>query len=222
VIRSGHPTVHWQKAVERILDAYLGPPPAAFSFDGKTFDPVSFASHLKIIPGNYSSFTSYSHHPFNQFFILEIPDNYMNGSYFNVQIGQMADIINYALDNGYTVLWDGDVGEKGFSQKEGIALLPVNPVADSLFIKPTEEIVVTQENRQTAFMSYRTTEDHLMHLVGRAKDQNGNTFYIIKNSWGESGTFKGFLYMSESYLKMKTVSITVHQNGIPKDILKRM
>lgn len=222
VIRSGHPTVHWQTAVERILDAYLGPPPASFSYDGKTYDPITFASQLKLIPGDYYSFTSYSHHPFNQFFVLEIPDNYLNGSYFNVKIGQMADIIDYALDNGYTVLWDGDVGEKGFSQKEGIALLPEDPNADSLFLKSVAEIEVTQENRQAAFMSYRTTEDHLMHLVGRAKDQDGNTFYIIKNSWGERGTYKGFLYMSASYLKMKTVSITVHKDGIPKDILKLM
>ena len=130
-------------------------------------------------------------------------------------------MIDHALENGYSVLWDGDVGEKGFSQKEGIALLPVNPNADSLFLKPaTDEIFVTQENRQAAFMSYRTTEDHLMHLVGRAKDQDGNKYYIIKNSWGERGTYKGYLYMSSSYLKMKTVSITLHKDGIPSGIMK--
>jgi bleomycin hydrolase len=134
----------------------------------------------------------------------------------------MVNIIDHALENGYTVLWDGDVGEIGFSQKEGIALLPVDPNADSLFIKPPKEVIVTQENRQAAFMSYRTTEDHLMHLVGRARDQHGNTYYIIKNSWGERGTYKGFLYMSENYLKMKTVSITVHRDAIPKDIFKSM
>jgi bleomycin hydrolase len=222
VIRSGHPSAHWQNAVESILDAYLGPVPATFNFNGETYNPKAFAETMKIEPEMYYSMTSYSHHPFNQYFILEVPDNYLNGSYFNVRVDELAGIIDFALENGFTVLWDGDVGEKGFSQKEGIALLPLNPTADSLFIKPTEEIVVTQENRQAAFMSYRTTEDHLMHLVGRARDQEGHVYYIIKNSWGERGTYKGFLYMSESYLKMKTVSITVHKDGIPKDIIKLM
>jgi bleomycin hydrolase len=222
VIRSGHPTVHWQKAVESILDAYLGPAPSSFVHQGKTYDPNSFASYVNIKPDDYYSLTSYTHHPYYQYFILEIPDNYLNGSYFNLMIDELADVIDYSLENGFSVLWDGDVGEKGFSQKEGIALLPSNPNTDSLFLKPTEELQVTAENRQAAFLSYRTTEDHLMHLVGRAKDQNGTVYYIIKNSWGERGKHKGYLYMSESYLKMKTVSITVHKNGIPNAIFKLM
>jgi bleomycin hydrolase len=218
VIRGGHPTLHWGQAVEGILDAYLGKVPASFTYENKSYDPMAFADMMEIKSEDYYSYTSFSHHPFHQYFILEIPDNYMNGSYFNVEIDELVRIIDYALENGYSVLWDGDVGEKGFSQKEGIAILPVNPNADSIFIKAVDEIVVTQENRQAAFMSYRTTEDHLMHLVGRAKDQDGDAYYIIKNSWGERGTYKGFLYMSANYLRMKTVSISLHKDGVPKDI----
>ena len=218
VIRSGHPTVHWSKAVNGILDAYLGKVPASFTYENKSYDPMAFADMMEIKSEDYYSYTSFSHHPFHQYFILEIPDNYMNGSYFNVEIDELVRIIDYALENGYSVLWDGDVGEKGFSQKEGIAILPVNPNTDSIFIKAVDEIVVTQENRQAAFMSYRTTEDHLMHLVGRAKNQDGDAYYIIKNSWGERGTYKGFLYMSANYLRMKTVSISLHKDGVPKDI----
>jgi bleomycin hydrolase len=101
-----------------------------------------------------------------------------------------------------------------------MAILPVNPDDDSLFIKPCKELEVTQENRQAAFMSYKTTEDHLMHLIGKATDQDGNVYYIIKNSWGERGKYKGLLYMSKNYLEMKTVSISVYKDGIPKDIIK--
>jgi len=222
VIKNGHPGRHWNKALEGILDAYMGPLPFDFTYENKNYDPMSFADLTGIRSENYFSVTSFNHHPFHRYFILEIPDNYMNGSYFNVKLDEMVSIIDYALEHGYSVLWDGDVGEKGFSQKEGVAVLPVNPGSDSIFTKPGKEIVVTQENRQAAFMSYRTTEDHLMHLVGWAKDQNGEVYYIIKNSWGERGTYKGFLYMSLSYLKMKTVSITVYKDGIPKEILKVM
>jgi len=222
VIRSGHPGAHWEQAVEGILDAYLGPSPSTFIYENKSYDPWSFADLMGIMSENYYSFTSFNHHPFYKYFILEIPDNYMNGSYFNVKIDEMAGIIDHALENGYSVLWDGDVGEKGFSQKEGVAVLPLDPGSDSIFIKPGHEVLVTQENRQTAFMSYRTTEDHLMHIVGRAKDQNGEIYYIIKNSWGERGVYKGLLYMSVNYLKMKTVSITVYKDGISKEILRMM
>ncbi len=222
VIKNGHPGMHWNKALEGILDAYLGPLPSDFIYDGKTYDPQSFADLAGIKSEEYYSFTSFSHHPFHKYFILEIPDNYMNGSYFNVMLDEMAGIIDHALEQGYSVLWDGDVGEKGFSQKEGVAVLPVNPGTDSIFTKPGKEIIVTQDNRQDAFTSYRTTEDHLMHIVGRAKDQNGEVYYIIKNSWGERGKYKGLLYMSVNYLKMKTISISVHKNGVPKEILKLM
>lgn len=220
VIKDGHPSQHWPTAVEGILDAYMGPVPTSFTYENKTYDPRSFADFLGINSKNYISFTSFNHHPFQQYFILEVPDNYMSGSYFNVPIDDLVIIIDYALEHGYSVLWDGDVGEKGFSQKEGVAVLPVNPANDSVFVKPGKEITVTQENRQAAFESYRTTEDHLMQITGRAKDQNGEIYYLIKNSWGERGEYKGFLYMSINYLRMKTISITVNRDGVPKDVEK--
>lgn len=218
VIKSGRPGNHWRNAVNGILDAYLGPVPKDFAYEGQTLHSMSFADQMDIESDEYRSITSFSHHPFYEDFILEIPDNYMNGSYYNVKLDEMVGIIDYAIEHGYSVLWDGDVGEKGFSQKKGMALLPANPEDSNLFVKPVDEIVVTQESRQAAFMSYRTTEDHLMHLVGRAKDQDGAIYYIIKNSWGYRGPYEGFLYMSANYLKMKTVSITLHKDGIPKGL----
>ena len=129
---------------------------------------------------------------------------------------------NNALDKGYSVAWDGDVSEKGFSAKNGIAVVPIDPDREDLFSKPGNEKVVTQEERQEQFESYSTTDDHLMHLTGLAKDRDGNKYYLIKNSWGEISEYKGYLYMSEAYLQLKTVAILVHKDAIPSRIAKKM
>jgi len=220
VIKARHPSTHWQNALEGMLDAYLGPVPESFMYNGKSYTARTFADMTGIEGKDYSSFTSYTHHPFHHSFILEIPDNYMNNSYFNLKLDELVEIIDQGLQEGYSILWDGDVGEKGFSQKEGIAVLPLDPKADSIFKAPVKEVDATQERRQEEFMSYETTEDHLMHLVGRAKDQDGTVYYIIKNSWGEKGEYEGYLYMSLDYLKMKTVSITIATEAVPRSIQK--
>ncbi len=222
VVKSGKPSTSWQEATNKILDSYLGEVPAKFVYKGKEYTPKSFANELGLNADDYLHFTSFSHHPFDDYFILEIPDNYSNQSYFNVSLDEMMQIINNALENGYTISWDGDVSEKGFSQKAGLAILPEKIETGELFENYLEEVDVTIENRQENFMNYSTTDDHLMHLVGRAKDEKGNVYYKIKNSWGEVGAEKGFLYMSEAYVKMKTVGITLHKDGVPKSILGKM
>ncbi len=212
----------WPDAVDCLLDNYMGDAPETFTYQGKTYTPESYAQSLGINPDDYVTLTSFSHHPFYETFILEIPDNYSNGSYYNLPLDELQAIAEHALAEGYTVAWDGDVGEKGFDAGAGIAVIPADPRAKDIFDDPVEEAQVDQEMRQKAFESYATTDDHLMHLTGIAKDQEGTAYYVTKNSWGEISPYKGFLYMSEAYFRMKTVGIMVHKDAIPKDIAAKL
>jgi len=206
----------WPAALDAILDTYMGAVPEQFKYKNKPFTPKAFVSEMKLKTDDYISIGSFTHHPFYQEFILEVPDNYSNGSFYNVPIDELMDIIDYALLDGYSISWDGDVSEKGFSARNGIAVLAEDLSRADLFSKPGKEIEVNQGNRQANFENYRTTDDHLMHIVGIALDQKGTKYYITKNSWGEISDHKGYLYMSEAYVKMKTISIMIHKDGLPK------
>lgn len=201
----------WMTAFGGILDAYMGALPSPL-------DATKLKNDLKFSADNYVSYTSFTHHPFGEEFILEIPDNYSNGSFKNIELDQLVALVDHALKEGYSLAWDGDVSEKTFKARKGIAILPENPKRDSLYDIPGDEITVTQESRQHGFESLKTTDDHLMHLVGSATDQNGTKYYIIKNSWGEIGDFEGYLYMSEAYFRMKTISVLLHQDAVMKDL----
>jgi len=212
----------WKVAFENVIDVYLGEMPEQFSYKGKKHDATSYAKAMGLDADNYVNITSFTHHPFYKSFVLEIPDNYSNGSFYNLPIEDVQAIVNNALDKGYSVAWDGDVSEKGFSAKNGIAVVSTDSEREDLFTNPGKEVSVTQEMRQDQFESYSTTDDHLMHLTGTAKDKNGTKYYLIKNSWGEVSEYKGYLYMSETYLKLKTVAILVHKDALPKDIAKKI
>jgi len=212
----------WDDGFEAILDVYLGQVDETFVVDGKTYHPKAFAMSLGLNPGDYVNITSFTHHPFYSAFILEIPDNFSNGSFINVPLNELEIIVDNALKNGYSVAWDGDVSEKGFSAKNGLAVLPTDIKDENLFKSIVEEEKVTAEARQENFESYTTTDDHLMHIVGIAKDAEGNKYYKIKNSWGEISDLKGFMYMSAPYFQMKTVSITLHKDGVPENIVKQL
>ena len=212
----------WPKVINAILDVYLGPLPESFDYNGKSVTPASFAEELGLSSNDFISITSFSHHPFYKQFILEIPDNYSNGSFYNVPLDELMLTIDASISAGYTVAWDGDVSEKGFSQKNGIAIIPEDPKREDLFDNPGLETKATQENRQTGFERLTTTDDHLMHLTGIAHDQNGTKYYIVKNSWGNIGPVEGFIYMSEDYLRMKTISIMVNQEAVPPSIAKKI
>ena len=211
----------WRDSFQIILDGYIGGTPREFAHGDATHTAKSFGESLDINPDDYWSFTSYTHHPFYDEFILEIPDNYSNGSYHNIPVEELQVIVDNAIENGYTIAWDGDVTEKGFSAKEGIAVLPQKERKD-LFKAPGEEKEVNQELRQTTFESYSTTDDHLMHLVGTAMDQDETKYYIIKNSWGQKGTYDGYIYMSEAYMQLKTVAIMVHNDAVPAEIMEKL
>ncbi len=201
----------WKPLFENILDTYMGKVPEQFSYEGKDYTPESFAQTFGFKAEDYASLTSFSHHPFGESFVLEIPDNFSNGSFLNVPIDDLVKTIDKAIDAGYTVAWDGDVSERSFLRDQGLAVLP-DPTNRDFATIPGAEESVDQEKRQKTFENLTTADDHLMHLVGRAVDRNGTKYYIIKNSWGEVGQHKGFLYMSEAYVRLKTIAILVHKD----------
>lgn len=222
VLKQKRLSTKWPVAFDCVVDTYLGEVPEEFAYNGKTFTPKSFAQEMDINPDDYVSITSYTHQPYYEPFVLEIPDNYSNGSFYNVPIAELESIVDNAIKKGFSVAWDGDVSEKGFSAKNGIAVLPKDAKRKDLFTTPADELKVTQEMRQETFESYATTDDHLMHLTGVAKDQKGTKYYLIKNSWGEISDYKGYLHMSEAYFELKTVAVLVHKDAIPKAIAKKL
>ena len=212
----------WMVAFDKVLDVYLGECPETFMVDGRKMNAGDYAADLELNADDYVSISSFTHHPFYSKFILEIPDNYSNGSYYNVPLDDLMTIVDYAADKGYSIAWDGDVSETGFSSKNGIAILPEDAKREDLFTTPGKEMNVTQESRQAMFESFSTTDDHLMQVVGTAKDKNGAEYYKIKNSWGEISDYKGYLYMSKPYAAAKTVSIMVHKDAIPVEIINKL
>ena len=217
----------YNKLIKSLFDIYLGEVPETFEYEGKTYTPQSFAKKLGLDDmSDYIELTSFSHHPFYQRVPLEIPDNWDHELLWNVPLDDMMDIIDNALKSGYTVAWDGDLTAGEFNHNRGIAICP--EPADFAEAVKLEKVfpdrVVTQEIRQQAFETFNTVDDHLMHLTGLFKDQNGNLFYKTKNSWGEgrNSEMKGYLYMSRAYNQMRCVSIMVHKDAIPKDIRNKM
>lgn len=211
--------------VEAVLDTYLGKVPEKFQYRGKEYTPLSFASETGLKMDDYIELTSLSHLPFYQASVIEVPDNWDYGRFWNVPLDEFMAIIDNALSNGYAVCWDGDVSEKGFSHKNGVAINPVEEMREEAlkFEKIYPEVKVDQKNRQQGYENFTTTDDHLMLLTGISRDQEGNKYYITKNSWGtERNSFGGYLNMSESFVRAKSISVMVHKNSIPKDILKKL
>jgi len=228
--RGGKITPRWQEIFESTLNIYLGNPPKEFSYKGKTYTPKSFVDSLRFKPEDYVELTSYTHHPFYTKFDLEIPDNWSKDQYYNVPINDLIQIIDTALTKGYSVAWDGDTSEKEFDRKKGIATVPIKEDESSDSKKEDDEEdlrikekAVTQEMRQETFDNHTTTDDHLMHLTGIAKDQSGAKFYYTKNSWGtKDKKYGGYWYMSEPYVRLKTVAIMVHKDAIPAKIKTKL
>jgi len=206
--RGGKLTTVWFEAVNAVVDIYLGKVPEEFEYDGSTYSPGSFAEMTGLDPDDYIEITSYMHHPFYESFQLEVPDNWSNDYYFNLPLDELIEVMDHAIENGFTVCWDGDVSDKGFTHSKGVASFD-------------EE--VTQELRQEVFDNYTATDDHLMHITGIVEDQDGIRYYKTKNSWAEdSNDFGGYLNMSESYIRLKTVAIMVNKDALPKDISKKL
>lgn len=233
----------WKVGFQGILDAYLGKCPENFTYEGKNYTPKSFASSLGLNMDDYVTITSYTHHPFYSQFVVEVQDNWRNPASYNLPMDEMMQIIDNAVMNGYTVAWGGDVSEEGFT-RDGLAIAYDTKKVQSLagsdaarWLKLTSaqkknmidslgvnapEVVPTQKMRQDAYDNWETTDDHGMHIYGIAKDQNGREYYMVKNSWGEHGTYKGVWYMSKNFIAYKTMDFVVNKNAIPKDIRKKL
>lgn len=220
----------WRDAIEGALDAYLGPIPESFEYQEETYTPSSFALSLGIQPTDYVELTSFTHHPFGGTFAVEIPDNWAYNQCHNITLDELMGALDNALRKGYTVAWDGDVSEKTFNKKEGIAILPLvdwddktEHQQDNTCKKIEPEKEVTPELRQEYFSNYATTDDHLMHITGVATDQNTTRYYITKNSHGTKDRgHNGHVYMSEAYVRAKTISILLHRDALPKTLSDRL
>lgn len=216
----------WKPAINSILDLYLGENLTQFTYEGKSYTPQSFAASLNIDPSNYKTLTSYTHEPFYNSFILNIPDNFSNGSFYNVPLDEFVSNIDNALDKGFTITLDCDVSEKTFSSKHGVAVIPADTSkAKIAVLGPENEKNITQEYRQDEFENYNTTDDHLMHITGKAKDQNGTIYYKVKNSWGTDSTrtnYDGYVYMSVAYIKLKAISVLMHKDALLSSTKKKL
>ena len=230
-------TPAWKPAFQGILDAYLGEIPATFKAEEKAFNPLTYRDYLGINTDDYINLTSFTHHPFYEPFIIEVCDNWRWGSAYNLPIEELMEVMYNAVENGYTIAWGADVSEKGFT-RSGIATVPdfENKVTAGSDQErwvgksetgkeesaPAEEKVITQEMRQIAYDNKETTDDHGMHIYGLAKDQNGNPYFIVKNSWGKAGDYEGIWYASDAYVRYKTLNIVVHKDALPKSIKKKL
>lgn len=232
--RSGKLSPIWKKNFINLIDAYLGTPPSEFEYEGKKYTPKSFAAdYLGIQAKDYYEISSFTHVPYYSESILLVPDNWSFDKVWNVKMNELTEIIDHALQNGYTVAWATDVSEKSFSWKNGVAYIPDSLPEDyrddqyeakmkQLFDGPKSEKTITPELRQKAYDSYETTDDHGMHIIGLSKDQNGREYYLVKNSWGEKNDHKGYLYVTKNYVLYKTTAILLHKDGIPKGILNKL
>lgn len=244
IAESNSLTTAWFNGFSGILDAYLGKTPDTFTYEGKQYTPQSFAKMLGLNQNDYVSITSFTHHPFYTKFAIEVPDNWRWANSYNLPLDELIETIDNAINNGYTVAWASDVSEAGFS-REGIAIVPdenapenigsdqakwlglsprekSNALRDKIGREMLKEKTITQEMRQEAFDNFQTTDDHGMQIYGIAKDQNGNKYYMVKNSWGETGPYKGIWYVSEPFVRYKTLSAVVNKKALPASVSKKL
>ncbi|MCF8361092.1 MAG: aminopeptidase [Prolixibacteraceae bacterium] len=235
----------WHEAFDDLLVNYLGQLPDKFEYEGEEYTPLSFVDeYMDINPDDYVEIGSFTHHPFYEKFIIEIPDNWLWDEIYNVPLNEMMEIMDYALENGYSIAWGADVSDRGFSSKKhGVAVVPeadITEMSDSELSKweslseakkqkelykfdgPGAEKEITQAMRQIDFDNFTSTDDHGMHIIGVANDQNGTPYYIVKNSWGDYNDYDGYFYASKPYVALRTIDFMVHKDAVPKAIAKKL
>ena len=207
-LRNKAPKPDWQESVQSVIDKYVGECPGSFVYEGKTYTPQSFAQSLRLDLDDYVSLTSYTHHSFNEWFVIEAPYKWRLKPSYNIPIDQLMMVLDKALDAGYTVAWGGDVSGN-FLRKEGIAVLP-------------DGVAPTQELRQEQWDNWDFTYDHVMLIYGKAIDEQGKPYYLVKNSWGKSGPYQGIWYMSRDYIALNTTYLFLNRNALPKGLRKQV
>ncbi len=233
----------WKRGFNALLDEYFGEMPETFTWNGKEYTPKSFAESLPINMDDYIDISSFTHHPFYEKFILEVPDNWLWGEVYNLPLEEMMQVVDHALEQGYTVAWGTDVSEKGFSRTKAIGVIPeTDPKSMSgteaerwgqltakereaalySFDKPGKERAINQQMRQEAFDNYETTDDHGMVIVGTATDQNGTVYYKVQNSWDTVKPYDGFWYFSKPFVAYKTMDMMINKKALPKAIAKKL
>ncbi len=245
IIENRQLSTKWLAGLNGILDAYFGEIPETFEWEGVTYTPKSYAEHLGLDMSDYISFTSFTHHPFDTWFELEIPDNWMWHKSYNIPLDEFMGLVDLSIEKGHSVAWGTDVSEQGFLRKNGeaYAIIPpfykedksdteearwveLTPAERALTITkltaPVKPAEITQEMRQQGFDNYETTDDHGMCIEGTATDQEGNKFYRVKNSWDTTYGYDGYLYASKPFVELKTINIVVNKNILPKELKKRM
>jgi bleomycin hydrolase len=212
----------WLVGYNKILDNYLGPLPENFSFNNTRYSPVSFARDaLHFNAADYVNITSFTDHAYYKPFVISVPDNFSNGTYYNLPLAEMISLVKEAIANGYTILWDADVSNNGFRHKTGLALnVPESDIIDEKdFNIAYKEEKYDEKIRQQRYEGLVTQDDHLMHIVGIGKSPEGNTFFMVKNSWGAVGPLNGYINVSEAYFAINTISLVVPKAAISKSIL---
>ncbi|HTN18178.1 MAG TPA: C1 family peptidase [Chitinophagaceae bacterium] len=227
---NGKLSPNWKKAFTAVMDSYLGEVPETFKWNGKTYTPESFADEVVgLNANNYVELSSFTDKPYYKKTMLMVPDNWSFDKVYNVKMKDMTDIIDYALEKGYSVSWATDVSEKSFSWKNGVAYVPEKDYDDmndsekkEMFNGPKPERAITPAMRQQGFDNYSTTDDHGMHIVGTATDQTGREYYLVKNSWGTTNDYKGYLYVTKAYVQYKTTAFLLNKNGVPPAFRQKM
>ena len=217
------PEAGWKQQIESILDKHLGADVREFTYEGKKYTPESFLEMTGLKASDYLTITSFTHAKFYDSFTLEVPDNFSNGSFYNLPLDEFTANIDHALEKGFTLALDADVSEKTFSAKTGMAVIPQDLADEKAIlneIKPEKK--VTPEMRQAEFENFNTTDDHLMHIVGKVKDQKGNFYYKVKNSWGTTSGREGYIYMSAAYLKLKALAVMLHKDALLESSRKKL
>ena len=233
-------TLTWKSDLSNIYKNYFGELPKEFRHNGKTYTPQSYVKSLGLNPADYVSLTSYTHHPFYSKFILEIQDNWRWAESYNLPLDEFMEVMDHGVRNGYCFAWGSDVSEKGFDARKGTATVPANGKTNdktgsdaarwtgdnfkggAVINTGNDEMTITQELRQIGYDNWETTDDHGMVIYGIAKDKNGKEFFMVKNSWGEYGPYKGMFYASKAFVAYKTMNIVIHKDALPKHIAKKL
>ena len=230
----------WLRGFDGIIEAYFGEYPETFTVNGVEYTPESYRDRIGFNYDDYVNITSFTHHPFYEPFIIEVCDNWRWDTAYNLPMDEMMEVMYNAIDKGYTIAWGSDVSEKGFT-RDGLAVMPVekkkaaagsdqerwvgkakDEPKEEVNTELPKEMEITQEMRQEGYDRKTTTDDHGMHIYGLAQDQNGTKYFMVKNSWGETGKYKGIWYASDAFVRYKTMNIVVHKDALPKHIAKKL